>query len=141
MYKWTERVFQEIHREQCHKTVGGTIALPEVVVERHRVMFATVAVGLGVSETEARRQYAAWAADQPTGCACEGCEIGRRTYEVLRERDEVERARLAVGAYRDDEGFWVFPNGLPPGDDWDGLYQTAPGVWVSAEGCSAQDSV
>ncbi|MFD7898950.1 hypothetical protein [Streptomyces sp. NPDC059743] len=122
------RVFRHVHRERSHRTLDGSTALPEIEAARLEAMLEAVAISRGLPAEKGPDLYAAWVeAEQPTGCTCGTCTVVRTALEI-------EQARLDVGAYRDTEGFWVFPQGLPDGETYRGNYQSAPGVWVRMPG-------
>ncbi|MET9779090.1 hypothetical protein ABZ023_33390 [Streptomyces sp. NPDC006367] len=126
------RVFRHVHHELSHRTRDGAVDPPAADAVRYDAMLEAVAIARGLAPEKGRALYEAWVeAEQPPGCDCSVCV-------TVRELRQVEQDRLAVGAYRDRDGFWVFPNGLPDGDKWSGLYQRAEGVWVYPPGDGEQ---
>lgn len=104
---------------------------PAAEVARWEAMLEAVAISRGLAAASGRGLYEAWvAAEQPPECPCKLCGAFRHAIET-------EQAREAAGAYRGENGFWVFPNGLPEGERYPS-YQVAEGVWVhtdEAPGC------
>ncbi|MBT2527438.1 hypothetical protein J7E91_18915 [Streptomyces sp. ISL-99] len=89
-------------------------------------MLEAVAIGRGLPADRGQALYEKWVAtEQPPECPCGSCGAVRRAFEV-------EEARQAAGACRGEDGFWIFPNGLPDGEETTGSYQVAEGVWVRA---------
>ncbi|MEU5136947.1 hypothetical protein [Streptomyces californicus] len=128
------RVFRYVHEQRSHRTVGGTVAPPQSDAARWAAMLEAAAIDQGLPPAEGQALYEAWVdAERPADCTCAVCLVVRRSAEI-------HRAREAVGVYRDSEGFWVFPNGLPPGEEQMGPYQVAEGVWVDPDEDCSNDS-
>ncbi|MFJ8732786.1 hypothetical protein [Streptomyces bauhiniae] len=120
------RVFRHIYHERSHRTLGGTVDPPAIEIARWDAMLEAVAIAKGLSTDVGKELYEGWvAAEQPAECTCPPCDTVRHAFEI-------ERARNAAGAYRGENGFWIFPNGLPAGEKLAGPYQVADGVWVNA---------
>ncbi|MGY3677526.1 hypothetical protein [Streptomyces sp. TE33382] len=99
---------------------------PAAEAARWEAMLEAVAISRGLAAARGRGLYEAWvAAEQPPECPCALCDAVRQAFET-------EQAREAAGAYRGENGFWVFPNGLPEGEKHSS-YQVAEGVWVHAD--------
>ncbi|MFJ5734045.1 hypothetical protein [Streptomyces microflavus] len=120
-------VFQYIHRQRSHRSLGGAVEPKASEAARWAAMLEAVAIGQGLPSNEGQTLYEAWVASEaPADCSCTMCSTVRRS-------SETERARKAVGGYRDPEGFWVFPNGLPAGEEPMGPYQVAEGIWADPD--------
>ncbi|MFJ4741206.1 hypothetical protein [Streptomyces sp. NPDC088775] len=121
------RVFRHVHQERSHRTLGGAVQPPGTETARWDAMLEAVAIGRGLPTYRGKELYEAWIADvQPAECPCKPCGAFRQALET-------ERAREAAGAYRGENGFWDFPNGLPVGETLTGAYQIAEEVWVTAD--------
>ncbi|MGW4548571.1 hypothetical protein ACWEN4_19675 [Streptomyces violaceorubidus] len=121
------RVFRHVHQERSHRTLGGTVVPPATETARWDAMLEAVAISRGLPANKGKELYESWLADvQPAECPCTSCG-------AVRQALETERAREAAGAYRGENGFWIFPNGLPKGETPTGSYQVAEGVWVNAD--------
>ncbi|MGV2918826.1 hypothetical protein [Streptomyces alfalfae] len=120
------RVFRHVHLERSHRTLGGIAEPPAAEAARWDAMPEAVAISRGLPADRGRGLYEAWvAAEQPPECPCTSCS-------AVRSALETERAREAAGAYRGENRFWIFPNGLPDGEDH-ASYQVAEGAWVIAD--------
>ncbi|WP_030390934.1 hypothetical protein [Streptomyces sp. NRRL S-241] len=120
------RVFRHVHQERSHRTLGGVAEPPAAEAARWDAMLEAVAISRGLPADRGQVLYEAWVtAEQPPECSCTSCSAVRGALET-------ERAREAAGAYRGENGFWIFPNGLPDGEEH-ASYQVAEGVWVHVD--------
>ncbi len=121
------RVFHHVHQEHSHRTLAGAVEPPAAEAARWDAMLQAVAIARGLPADRGQELYEAWvAAERPAACPCTLCSTVRQAFET-------ERAREASGAYQGECGFWIFPNGLPDGEELTGSYQIAEGVWVNAD--------
>ncbi|MYX29791.1 transcriptional regulator [Streptomyces sp. SID8381] len=97
------QIYRYAHRLYSCRTKDGVVELQASDATRIDSMLEAAAVCMGLPPDQGRSHYERWVEDeQPPACDCPPCL-------AVRQALRVEQQRLAVGGYRDAEGFWVLP--------------------------------